>query len=163
MATTDDHLMRIRKKRFDRKSSENPLPLLSARRAKAAKRLPGGRERRSGGRRGRGEEGYEVPNEGARAAREESDAHARWGVRASVKMMSAERNAVSLKLLVIGDANVGKSALMWRFTDGTFDGDYVSTVGMDFRATTISVGARAVRLQIWDTAGQGKRQSSSAS
>ena len=74
--------------------------------------------------------------------------------------MSAERNAVSLKLLVIGDANVGKSALMWRFTDGTFDGDYVSTVGMDFRAATISVGARAVRLQIWDTAGQGKRQSS---
>lgn len=39
-----------------------------------------------------------------------------------------------LKLLLVGDSYVGKSSLLLRFTDGTFDGDIQSTIGVDFKA-----------------------------
>ncbi len=34
------------------------------------------------------------------------------------------------KILVIGDSNVGKTALLNRFTDGSFHASLMSTVGM---------------------------------
>ena len=34
-----------------------------------------------------------------------------------------------MKVLVIGDAAVGKSSLMYRYTQDTFDGTYINTVG----------------------------------
>ena len=34
-----------------------------------------------------------------------------------------------MKVLVIGDAAVGKSSLMYRYTRDTFDGTYINTVG----------------------------------
>lgn len=38
-----------------------------------------------------------------------------------------------LKLLLVGDTAVGKSSLLLRFTDGTFDHDLQSTIGVDFK------------------------------
>lgn len=43
---------------------------------------------------------------------------------------------------------------MERFTDDVFHGDITSTVGIDFKLKTITVGEKSIRLQIWDTAGQ---------
>jgi GTPase SAR1 family protein len=39
-----------------------------------------------------------------------------------------------LKLLLVGDTAVGKSSLLLRFTDGTFDTDLQATIGVDFKA-----------------------------
>lgn len=58
------------------------------------------------------------------------------------------------KLLIIGDAGVGKSAILIRFADNTFSSSYINTIGVDFKIRTIEVGGERVKLQIWDTAGQ---------
>ena len=58
------------------------------------------------------------------------------------------------KVLLLGDAGVGKTSLMWRFSDDVFNHTYISTIGIDFKLRTIDVEGQKVRLQVWDTAGQ---------
>lgn len=58
------------------------------------------------------------------------------------------------KLLIIGDSGVGKSSLLVRFADNTFSGNYITTIGVDFKIRTIEIAGERVKLQIWDTAGQ---------
>jgi Ras-related protein Rab-1A len=58
------------------------------------------------------------------------------------------------KLVLVGDSGVGKSCLLLRFADDTFNESYISTIGVDFRFRTLNVDGKAVKLQIWDTAGQ---------
>jgi small GTP-binding protein len=63
---------------------------------------------------------------------------------------------VFIKVVVIGNASVGKSSIMIRFADNSFNEFYVNTIGVDFRFKTIEARSRKVKLQIWDTAGQEK-------
>lgn len=65
------------------------------------------------------------------------------------------------KVLIIGDSNVGKSSLLLRFADNSFYGEYISTIGVDYRIKTLKVQDQndqgvQVKLQCWDTAGQDK-------
>lgn len=61
----------------------------------------------------------------------------------------------TLKILIIGESGVGKSSLLLRFTDDTFDPEQASTIGVDFKVKTITVeGNNKAKLAIWDTAGQ---------
>ena len=59
-----------------------------------------------------------------------------------------------LKVLLIGDAGVGKSSIMMRFTDDTFDDQLQSTIGVDFKVKTLQRRSRNIKVTIWDTAGQ---------
>jgi len=43
------------------------------------------------------------------------------------------------KLLLLGDASVGKSSLLLRFTEEDFDPHLLSSNGIDFRLKTIGV------------------------
>lgn len=59
------------------------------------------------------------------------------------------------KYIIIGDVNVGKSSLLIRFTDKKFVESYRPTIGVDFGCQIIKVEDDiAVRIQVWDTAGQ---------
>ena len=58
------------------------------------------------------------------------------------------------KLLVVGDSGVGKSSLMHRFADDKYSPNFISTIGVDFKITSIELDNKVVKLQIWDTAGQ---------
>lgn len=53
------------------------------------------------------------------------------------------------KLLIIGDSGVGKSSLLIRFSDNTFSGSYITTIGVDFKIRTVVIGGERVKLQIW--------------
>jgi small GTP-binding protein len=59
------------------------------------------------------------------------------------------------RVILIGDSTVGKSSLLRHFTDGTFAEVSDPTVGVDFFARLLRVSdGTAVKLQLWDTAGQ---------
>jgi small GTP-binding protein len=58
------------------------------------------------------------------------------------------------KLIVVGDAGVGKTALARRYAEGKFDETYVLTLGVDFFTKVVKIGGHKVKLVIYDTAGQ---------
>eukprot|EP01132_Coremiostelium_polycephalum_P009623 gene9623-11793_t len=68
--------------------------------------------------------------------------------------MVHQKTLYLFKFLIIGDPNVGKSCLLYRFTDNKFKTQSNHTIGVDFASKIVEVGGRAVKLQIWDTAGQ---------
>ncbi|XP_063899976.1 uncharacterized protein LOC135119496 [Zophobas morio] len=58
------------------------------------------------------------------------------------------------KLLLIGDSGVGKTSILFRFSDDSFSPTFISTIGIDFKIRTIQLDDKNIKLQIWDTAGQ---------
>ncbi|XP_077870503.1 ras-related protein Rab-30-like [Saccoglossus kowalevskii] len=58
------------------------------------------------------------------------------------------------KVVLIGNAGVGKTCLVRRFTQGLFPPGQGATIGVDFMIKTVQIGDDKVKLQIWDTAGQ---------
>jgi len=58
------------------------------------------------------------------------------------------------KIVLIGDAGVGKTCIVQRFKCGTFIERHGSTIGVDFTMKTLPLDGTRVKLQIWDTAGQ---------
>eukprot|EP01135_Chromosphaera_perkinsii_P009379 Nk52_evm55s1737 gene=Nk52_evmTU55s1737 len=58
------------------------------------------------------------------------------------------------KLLLIGDSGVGKTCILFRFSDDAFNSTFISTIGIDFKIRTIELDGKKIKLQIWDTAGQ---------
>jgi Ras-related protein Rab-8A len=64
------------------------------------------------------------------------------------------------KILVLGDTSVGKSCLLLRFCDNSFQEAHLTTIGLDFRLKTINLkDDRKVKIQIWDTAGEDRFRS----
>jgi len=77
-----------------------------------------------------------------------------------------------IKVVIVGDSNVGKSCLMRRFTDDQFVSSTRATIGMDFATRVLPVDAlqagessvvQHLTVQVWDTAGQEQFQSLAAS
>ncbi|XP_057315156.1 ras-related protein Rab-8A-like [Hydractinia symbiolongicarpus] len=58
------------------------------------------------------------------------------------------------KLLLIGDSGVGKTCVLFRFSEDAFNSTFISTIGIDFKIRTIDLDGKKIKLQIWDTAGQ---------
>ena len=63
---------------------------------------------------------------------------------------------ISNKVLLIGDANVGKTSFLQRYTRNTFRQDYKGTVGVDFALKILHMSDQdtLVKLQLWDVAGK---------
>ena len=57
------------------------------------------------------------------------------------------------KILLLGDAGVGKSSIILRYTKNEFNASMVSSIGVDFKTKDIIVNDKKVKLQLWDTAG----------
>lgn len=58
------------------------------------------------------------------------------------------------KIIVIGDSDVGKTCLTFRFCSGHFPSKTEATIGVDFREKKIVIDDECLKLQLWDTAGQ---------
>jgi len=53
------------------------------------------------------------------------------------------------KIIVIGDSNVGKTCLTFRFCGGKFLARSEATIGVDFREKTVQIEDESIKLQIW--------------
>ncbi|KJE91039.1 small GTPase rabE [Capsaspora owczarzaki ATCC 30864] len=63
------------------------------------------------------------------------------------------------KVIIIGEGTTGKTALIRRYVDNTWDRTYKSTLGVDFALKVIDISKQEhVRLQLWDIAGQERFQ-----
>ena len=52
-------------------------------------------------------------------------------------MNDPSKNNVTLKYLVVGDSGVGKTSLLMRYCEDSFQTDYLSTIGVDFKIKRI--------------------------
>ena len=59
-----------------------------------------------------------------------------------------------IKIIIVGDANVGKSCIATRFQYNKFDSSYEITIGVEFFSKIIEIDNNKIKIQIWDTAGQ---------
>ena len=59
-----------------------------------------------------------------------------------------------IKIILVGDSDVGKSCFMEMFVDGTFSSYSNLTIGVDYACKKIKIKEDTVNLRIWDTAGQ---------
>nr|XP_006004310.1 PREDICTED: ras-related protein Rab-40B-like [Latimeria chalumnae] len=61
-----------------------------------------------------------------------------------------------LKFLLVGDSDVGKGEILASLQDGATESPYGYNMGIDYKTTTILLDGRRVKLQLWDTSGQGR-------
>jgi len=64
-----------------------------------------------------------------------------------------------LKVIMLGDSNVGKTSIANRYVNNTFNREYKATIGADIFQKSLWIEETEVFLQIWDTAGQERFQS----
>jgi Ras-related protein Rab-40 len=61
-----------------------------------------------------------------------------------------------LKFLLVGDSDVGKEEILSGLDDGASESPYGGHSGIDYKTTTIQLDGKRVKLQLWDTSGQGR-------
>lgn len=65
-----------------------------------------------------------------------------------------QKNSVVVKVGMLGDQAIGKTSLMVKYVEGTFDEDYIETLGVNFMEKTVSVRGTDIVFSIWDLGGQ---------
>ena len=75
-------------------------------------------------------------------------------IKAEVLTDDYNKYDLSFKMIVIGDAGVGKSCLTLKASKGNFDDTYSPTVGFEFLSFNVKIDSKVIKLQIWDTCGQ---------
>jgi len=61
-----------------------------------------------------------------------------------------------LKVLLVGDSDVGKQEIITGMEDGSMDLNYCTSTGAAYKTTIILIDGKKVKLHIWDTSGQGR-------
>lgn len=70
---------------------------------------------------------------------------------------------IMFKIILMGDSNTGKTSLIRRYVNNSFEDNYYCTIGVDFFLKFVTVKDTKIKLQIWDTAGMEKYRSLSIS
>ena len=66
-----------------------------------------------------------------------------------------ESKTLDFNVILIGDANVGKTSILCKFINGTFSDNITSTVNVEFKAKNLKIDKNLyAKLSIYDTAGQ---------
>ena len=78
----------------------------------------------------------------------------RPGSNGAAEAQSNGRNHVVIKVGMVGDAQIGKTSLMVKYVEGSWDEDYIQTLGVNFMEKTISIRNTEITFSIWDLGGQ---------
>jgi small GTP-binding protein len=62
--------------------------------------------------------------------------------------------ATSFKLVLLGDAGVGKTSIMQTYFERTFDENQQTTISIELRKKLLDLDDKKVQIELWDTAGQ---------
>ena len=73
--------------------------------------------------------------------------------------MSKESYDVIMKLILVGDASVGKTNILSKYLSNHFDPNSKATVGVEFGTKNLEIDNKKIKVQIWDTAGQERYKS----
>lgn len=70
--------------------------------------------------------------------------------------MSLDNIEDAVKVIVVGNGQVGKSSLVRRYCKGEFTSEYKKTIGADFLEKDVFIKGvgQTVKMMLWDTAGQ---------
>ncbi|OCK77988.1 small GTPase [Lepidopterella palustris CBS 459.81] len=66
----------------------------------------------------------------------------------------SKNTSVVIKVGMVGDAQIGKTSLMVKYVEGSWDEDYIQTLGVNFMEKTISIRNTEITFSIWDLGGQ---------
>ena len=66
---------------------------------------------------------------------------------------------IRIKCVLLGNANAGKSSMVFRYTKNEFINKCQTTVGCSFNSKELELEDKIIKLDIWDTAGQEKYRS----
>ena len=73
---------------------------------------------------------------------------------AEMKEIVKPRKSFVLKIVIIGDAGVGKTTTTIQFAQAKFESEYKPTIGVSIVKNEYLFGEDLVNFQIWDIAGQ---------
>ena len=65
-----------------------------------------------------------------------------------------EDNNTQVKLILLGDSFVGKSSIIQRYCENTFDENEESTISSYFTEKDVKIKGQNIIVELWDTAGQ---------
>ena len=72
-------------------------------------------------------------------------------------MESSNDSDLVIKILLLGDSEVGKSCFLMRYSENVFIENYITTIGLDYKLKTVKLDTgKTIKVQLWDTAGQDK-------
>jgi small GTP-binding protein len=74
-------------------------------------------------------------------------------------MGESTKEGVEYKIVLVGDASVGKTSLILRYNQDKFIEDQPGTIGSAFVRRQVLREGREITLSIWDTAGQERYRS----
>ena len=75
----------------------------------------------------------------------------------------SEEYEMMVKIVLIGDSTVGKTNIMSKYLKGQFMESSKATIGVEFHSKIFNHEGHKINAQMWDTAGQEKYKSISAS
>ena len=70
-----------------------------------------------------------------------------------------DENAKSVKAVLLGESGVGKTCIIARFINNTFENNIMSTTGASYAGKAMTFDefqGKCIKFEIWDTAGQEK-------
>ena len=79
------------------------------------------------------------------------------------KNMEKKKKNNNVNLITLGEGQVGKTSIIYRYIDDTFTSNYLATIGIDSKFKKIKLASgEEIKVKILDTAGQERFQSIAA-
>ena len=73
-----------------------------------------------------------------------------------MKLEEDDPSTIDIKMILLGDAGVGKTSIIGRYVDDSFSDDYESSSSYTYVQKKIVISNQKINLSIWDTVGQEK-------